>query len=140
VNANWEVKILRSLIWFTSSAESQRSRATLKFSLNSLESLCLFMYANLIHKHTLPFVCMSNTFSDKEQLSTRMGDMVQRKDSPLAFRIPRELKEELQKIAERELRSLSQICEVFLKISADQYRKEGPRFFERFFENKKSAQ
>lgn len=70
----------------------------------------------------------------------KMGDMVQKKDSPLAFRIPRELKEELQKIADRELRSLSQICEVFLKISADQYRKEGSRFFERFFENKKSGQ
>jgi antitoxin component of RelBE/YafQ-DinJ toxin-antitoxin module len=59
-----------------------------------------------------------------------------RKDAPLAFRIPADLKEELQRISEKEARSVSQICELFLTICADQYRKEGRRFWDKYFDQK----
>jgi len=55
-----------------------------------------------------------------------------RKDAPLAFRIPGDLKQELQKIASGEARSLSQICEILLRIGTQQYAKEGSKFLQRF--------
>jgi hypothetical protein len=83
---------------------------------------------------------MSNTISDNVRWELTIWTMVPRKDSPLAFRIPRELKEELQRISERESRSLSQVCEIILRIGADQYRKEGSRFLERYLDRKKLTQ
>ena len=57
--------------------------------------------------------------------------MKMKKDAPLAFRIPSELKDQLQKIAEREARSVSQICHVFLKMAVAAYEKEGSRYLQR---------
>jgi hypothetical protein len=48
-----------------------------------------------------------------------------RKDAPLAFRIPADLKKKLLKLAKLEARSLSQICEMLLKIGVAEYDKEG---------------
>jgi hypothetical protein len=50
------------------------------------------------------------------------------KIAPLAFRITAELKRKLQKIAEDEGRSISQICEVFLWAGVDSYEESGPEF------------
>jgi hypothetical protein len=58
--------------------------------------------------------------------------MADRKDAPLAFRIPAELKQDIQEIADREARSMSQICEILLRIGAAQYKKEGPKFLQLF--------
>lgn len=44
-----------------------------------------------------------------------------RKDAPLAFRIPAELKKRLQEIANREARSISQICEMLLSLGVEDY-------------------
>lgn len=60
------------------------------------------------------------------------------KNAPLAFRIPAELKRELQQIADREARSISQICELLLRIGAEQYSKEGSRFLQRFLDRRKA--
>jgi hypothetical protein len=54
-----------------------------------------------------------------------------RKDAPLAFRIPADLKKKLLKLAKQEARSLSQICEMLLKIGVDEYDKEGHRYLQR---------
>jgi hypothetical protein len=62
-----------------------------------------------------------------------------KKDSPLAFRIPSNLKKELQQVADREARSISQICELLLTIGADAYQKEGPRYLQRFLNRQKEA-
>ena len=59
------------------------------------------------------------------------------KNAPLAFRVPAELKRELQQIADREARSISQICELLLRIGAEQYGKEGSRFLQRFLDRRK---
>jgi len=62
--------------------------------------------------------------------------MTPKKDAPLAFRIPSELKQDLQRISDKEARSLSQICEILLRIGIQQYRKDGARFLERYFERR----
>jgi hypothetical protein len=54
-----------------------------------------------------------------------------RKDAPLAFRIPADLKRKLSKLAKQEARSLSQICEMLLKIGVDEYDKDGPKYLQK---------
>jgi hypothetical protein len=64
--------------------------------------------------------------------------MVLRKDAPLAFRIPAELKQSLQQVADREARSISQICEILLRIGTERYMKEGSRLLERYLSRRKT--
>jgi hypothetical protein len=54
-----------------------------------------------------------------------------RKDAPLAFRIPADLKRKLLKLAKQESRSLSQICEMLLNIGVDEYDKEGHTYLQK---------
>jgi hypothetical protein len=51
-----------------------------------------------------------------------------KKNAPLAFRIPEELKRKLEQIATKEARSISQICEILLTIGAESYAKEGGKY------------
>ena len=60
-----------------------------------------------------------------------------KKDSPLAFRIPAELKKKLQEVAKLEARSISQTCEIFLRLGVDAYEKEGSKFLQRFLSRQK---
>ena len=55
-----------------------------------------------------------------------------RKAAALSFRIPRRLKAELEKVALQEGRSLSQVCEALLGGGLEAYRKEGPKYLQRF--------
>jgi hypothetical protein len=83
---------------------------------------------------------MSKTFSDIVTVcGFKMLPMAPRKDAPVAFRIPTDLKQELLRISEKEARSLSQICEILLRTGAEQYRNEGARFLEKHLARKKSA-
>ncbi len=50
----------------------------------------------------------------------------------LGFRLLPELKSELEKIAAREERSISQICEVLLRGGVEAYKKEGSKYLQRF--------
>ena len=54
-----------------------------------------------------------------------------RKDAPLAFRIPADLKRRLVRVAKREARSVSQVCEMLLRIGVEAYDKSGPGYFQR---------
>lgn len=54
-----------------------------------------------------------------------------RKDAPLAFRIHADLKRRLLRLAKQEARSLSQICELLLKIGVDEYDKEGHKYLQK---------
>jgi len=60
-----------------------------------------------------------------------------RKDAPLAFRIPADLKKKLQEVAKREARSVSQICEMLLKVGVEGYEKEGRKYLQRFLSRQK---
>jgi hypothetical protein len=59
------------------------------------------------------------------------------KDAPLAFRIPADLKKNLQQVAKLEARSISQTCEIFLRLGVESYEKEGPKFLQRFLSRQK---
>lgn len=62
-----------------------------------------------------------------------------KKNAPLAFRIPDELKTNLQQIALREARSISQICEILLTIGTEAYGKEGPRYLQAYLKRHKEG-
>jgi hypothetical protein len=61
-----------------------------------------------------------------------------RKDERLGFRIPAELKRILSQIAAREGRSLAQLCEIFLRGGIASYRREGPKYLQRFVSRHRS--
>jgi hypothetical protein len=60
-----------------------------------------------------------------------------RKDAPLAFRIPTDLKKKLQEVAKLEARSISQTCEILLRLGVEDYEKEGSKFLQRFLSRQK---
>ncbi len=54
----------------------------------------------------------------------------------LAFRINPELKQQIEEIADQEQRSISQICELFLKGAVEDYKKE-PQLIQRLLARQK---
>jgi hypothetical protein len=62
---------------------------------------------------------------------------IMKKNAPLAFRIPGELKKSLQHIASQEARSISQICEILLTIGTEAYGEEGSKYLDRYLANGK---
>jgi hypothetical protein len=62
-----------------------------------------------------------------------------KKNAPLAFRIPDELKRNLEQIAYREARSISQICEILLTIGTESYNKEGPKYLQAYLKRPKET-
>jgi predicted DNA-binding protein len=62
---------------------------------------------------------------------------MQTKNKQLGFRLPANLKEELQEVAIREGRTLSQICEIFISGGLEAYKKEGPKYLQRLVSREK---
>ena len=60
-----------------------------------------------------------------------------KKDAPLAFRIPADLKKRLQEVAKREARSISQTCEIYLTLGVEGYEKEGAKYVQRLLSRQK---
>jgi hypothetical protein len=82
--------------------------------------------------HTLAYRCgpfVKRIVGRKQRFSYNRIHMT--KDAPLAFRISTDLKRRLLKLAKQESRSLSQICEMLLKIGADEYDKDGHKYLQR---------
>jgi hypothetical protein len=50
------------------------------------------------------------------------------RDARLSFRVRSELKAQLKKIAEKEGRSVAQVCEAFLKAGIELYEKKGAEY------------
>jgi hypothetical protein len=63
-----------------------------------------------------------------------------RKDTRLTFRVHSSLKKDLESIAAREGRSVAQVCESFLKAGTGTYKKEGPKYLQRFLSRQISRQ
>jgi len=63
-----------------------------------------------------------------------------KKDSQFTFRIPADLKKQLEAIAQDESRSAAQVCEAFLRAGSESYKKEGPKFLQRFLTHRKQKQ
>jgi hypothetical protein len=55
---------------------------------------------------------------------------MQTKNKQIGFRLPANLKKELQEVAIREGRTLSQICEIFVSGGLEAYGKEGPEYLQ----------
>jgi hypothetical protein len=55
----------------------------------------------------------------------------------LAFRINPDLKQQIEEIADEEQRSISQICELFLKGAVEDYKKDGPQYIQRLLAKQK---
>ena len=47
----------------------------------------------------------------------------------LGFRLDPDLKGQLEEMADKEERSISQICEILLRTGVDAYKKEGSKYF-----------
>jgi hypothetical protein len=60
-----------------------------------------------------------------------------RKDTALSFRIPGQLKKELEKVALNEGRSLAQVCEALLSGGLEIYKKDGPKYLQRLLSRQK---
>ena len=60
-----------------------------------------------------------------------------RKNERIGVRLPAEMKRTLTRIASKEGRSLAQVCEIFLKGGIASYRKEGPKYLQRFLSRQK---
>lgn len=59
------------------------------------------------------------------------------KSDYLAFRVNSELKRDVQRIANDEQRTLSQICEMLLYEGVEAYKKEGSKFMQRLIAKQK---
>jgi hypothetical protein len=53
------------------------------------------------------------------------------KNEQLGFRVSADLKKELQAVAKREGRTLSQLCEILLAGGLEIYKKEGSKYIQR---------
>jgi len=62
------------------------------------------------------------------------------KSAFLGFRINPELKKQLESIAEKEERSISQICEVLLRGGVAAYKSDGSKYLQRFLAQKAGPQ
>jgi predicted DNA-binding protein len=62
---------------------------------------------------------------------------MQNKNEQIGFRLPSDLKKELQHVAKREGRTLSQICEMFVAGGLEAYSKEGPTYIQRLLSRQK---
>jgi hypothetical protein len=49
----------------------------------------------------------------------------------LGFRLNPDLKRQLEEIAAKEERSISQVCEMLLRTGVEAYKKDGSRYFQR---------
>jgi hypothetical protein len=56
----------------------------------------------------------------------------------LAFRVSPDLKNEIEKIADSEARSISQVCELLLSEGVQVYKKDGPKFIQRLVTKQKA--
>lgn len=72
-------------------------------------------------------------------MSERTQTSTMKKDTQFTFRIPADLKKELQIIAAHEGRSVAQICEAFLRSGSEGYRKEGAKLLQRFLAQRKQT-
>ena len=64
---------------------------------------------------------------------------IMKKNAPLAFRIPDALKKSLEQIAHREVRSISQICEILLTIGVEAYTKDGAKYLQSYLRHGKEG-
>jgi hypothetical protein len=78
--------------------------------------------------------------SGRVRLKRVLEFVAMKKDLRFTFRIQSELKKDLETIAAREGRSVAQICDAFLKAGSEAYRKNGPKYLQRFLSRQKQEE
>ncbi len=91
------------------------------------------------HIHCMRFEKGSQHLANNKTLFFSYNLIIMKKNAPLAFRISSELKKSLQQIADREARSISQICEILLTIGTETYGKEGSKYLHRYLGHRKEG-
>lgn len=81
---------------------------------------------------------LSSAFRAFKQHTVQYNVVAMRKDTALSFRIPGKLKAELEKVALSEGRSLAQVCEALLAGGLEAYKKEGPKYLQRFLSRQRT--
>jgi hypothetical protein len=61
------------------------------------------------------------------------------KNEQIGFRLPLSLKRDLSEVANREGRTLSQMCEIFVSLGLEAYNKEGHRYLAKFLSRQKKT-
>ncbi len=56
----------------------------------------------------------------------------------LVFRVDPELRRDIQRLADEEQRTITQICEMLLREGVEAYKKEGPKFMQRLVAKQKA--
>jgi hypothetical protein len=97
--------------------------------------VCLTMIINV--KQTKQILSSGSFALSNRSLSSYISAVA--KKAFLGFRLMPELKVELEKIASREERSISQICEIFLRMGVDAYRRQGPKHLQGFLSRRRES-
>jgi hypothetical protein len=69
---------------------------------------------------------LSNVYESPASYSVRVA-----KKAFVGFRLNSELKAQIEVIAKKEERSMSQVCELLLRGAIEEYKKQGAKFFQR---------
>lgn len=56
----------------------------------------------------------------------------------MVFRVESELRRDIQRIADEEQRTITQVCEMLLNEGVEAYKKEGPKFIQRLVAKQKA--
>ena len=129
------VKLLRVSKWCGAISSPHSFFASLRFAEASLCRLLGVLFMHTLYFNYTRFV---KSFFVGKSHTDEYNALDMRKAAALSFRIPRRLKAELEKVALQEGRSLSQVCEALLGGGLEAYRKEGPKYLQRFlFRQKK---
>ena len=63
-----------------------------------------------------------------------------KKDQRIGFRLPADLKRTLLQIANKEGRSLAQVCEIFLRSGINSYKRGGTKYLQRVLSQRRQKQ
>ena len=82
----------------------------------------------------IPQYVKSNFSGEEKRNRVELGQAM--KETRITLRAKNVLKAELERIAQREGRSVAQVCEAFLQAGCAEYRKKGPNIILRYLSRK----
>ena len=88
-------------------------------------------------KHDENRVSSGKAFAAQSGRVVESAPVMWRKDERIGLRVAARIKEELQRVAENEGRSLAQICDVFLRAGLQAYKREGSKYVQSLLANNK---
>lgn len=90
-------------------------------------------------KHVISLLPSQGVFAAGPSEKNAKIRLSMKKDTQFTFRIPSQLKSQLEAIAATEGRSVAQVCEAFLRAGSEAYKKKGSGFLQQFLSRAKSS-